>query len=329
MKIDRAKIDRELRWPGRIMSLLFQPRSVAGFRRMARLGARLQKGRHPRDLDVREVDVPRRDGGTLRLVVYRPPGAGDKLPGLLWLHGGGYLLGLPEQDIGTYRRLIAASPCVIVAPDYRLAPDAPYPAALDDGYDALLWLQAHAREFGVRDDQLAVAGMSAGGGLCAALTPYARDRGEVNVAFQLPLYPMIDDRNATESARDNDAPVWNARLNRLAWDAYLGSLRGRDDVPPYAAAARATDWRGLPPTCTFVGDLEPFRDETRAYVANLRAAGVPVAFECYDGAWHGFDVIAPKAAVSRRATGFWIDWYAQAVRQHFAAQPDAQRPTGT
>src|SRR3546814_233257 len=168
---------------------------------------------------------------------------------------------------------------------------------------SLLWLKTHAGELGVRDDQLAVAGMSAGGGLTAALTLLARDRGDVNIAFQIPLYPMIDDRMDSESASDSDAPVWNSASNGIAWKTYLGALFGAD-VPAYAAAARATDYRGLPPTCTFVGDLEPFRDETLRYVENLKAAGVPVAFELFRGAFHGFDVVAPKAAISQRATAF-------------------------
>src|SRR3546814_555172 len=228
-------------------------------------------------------------------------------------------MGTPEQDITTFRRLITAQPCVIVASDYRLGIEAPYPAALDDCHDALLWLKTHAGELGVRDDQLAVAGMSAGGGLTAALTLLARDRGDVNIAFQIPLYPMIDDRMDSESASDSDAPDWNSASNGIAWKTYLGALFGAD-VPAYAAAARATDYRGLPPTCTFVGDLEPFRDETLRYVENLKAAGVPVAFELFRGAFHGFDVVAPKAAISQRATAFWIHWFAQATQTCFAPQ---------
>lgn len=319
VKIGSAMIDRELRWPARIMNLLLGSAKPATFRRMDRLQRRLMAGRKPRDLLAREVRIPRRDGGEQRLVIYQSRQPGERRPAVLWLHGGGYVLGVPEQDVATYRRLIAAGDCVIVAPDYRIAPDAPYPAALEDAYDALLWLKQHAAELGARDDQIAVAGMSAGGGLTAALTLYARDRGEVRIAFQIPLYPMIDDRMSTASASDNHAPVWDSAKNRAAWQLYLGTLHGKN-VPAYAAPARATDYRGLPPTCTFVGDTEPFRDETVAYVENLKAAGVPVAFELYRGAYHGFDVIAPKAAISRRATAFWIDWFAQATRTCFAPQ---------
>jgi acetyl esterase/lipase len=318
MKVRRQMIDRELRWMGALMKLLLRPATPKAFARLARLSKRM-KGGKPADLHCREVMIPRRDGGEQRIVVYRAPHERAGRPAVLWLHGGGYLIGAPEQDVGTYRKLIAAGDCVIIAPDYRLGGEAPYPAALHDSYDALLWVKAHADTLGVRDNQIAVAGASAGGGLTAALTLYARDRGEVRVAFQMPLYPMIDDRMASESARDNDAPVWNSIANRVAWQVYLGALSG-GDVPAYAAPARADDLRGLPPTCTFVGDLEPFRDETLHYVERLKAAGVPVAFELFRGAYHGFDVIAPKAAISRRATAFWLDWFAFAVRHYFAPQ---------
>ncbi|NGY03928.1 alpha/beta hydrolase [Solimonas terrae] len=320
MNIRSDMIDPELRWPARLIGLLLGAPTPAKFRRLNWLNQRLLAGRRPKDLWTTEVRIPRRDGGEQRLVVYRAREARAGRPAVLWLHGGGYAMGVPEQDVTTYRQLIAAGDCVIVAPDYRLSVEAPYPAALHDCHDALLWLKAHAAELGVRDDQIAVAGMSAGGGLTAALSLYARDRGDVQIAFQLPIYPMIDDRAITESARANDAPVWNTAANDVAWRLYLGALHG-GDVPPYAAPARADDLHGLPPTCTFVGDLEPFRDETIAYVERLKAAGVPVAFELYPRAYHGFDVIAPKAAISRAANAFFVGWFKQALRQYFAAQP--------
>ena len=135
----------------------------------------------------------------------------------------------------------------------------------------------------------------------------ARDRGDVRVAFQLPLYPMLDDRNDSESARDNDAPMWNAKHNRLGWDLYLGDLEG-DDVPKYAAPARETDYSNLPPTATFVGDLDPLHDETVAYVEKLRAAGIPVAFEVYEASFHGFDTVA-SSSVAQKAKAFLLEQF--------------------
>jgi acetyl esterase/lipase len=327
MKVGSSLIDRELRWTARLMRLLLGSATPKTFRRLNRLNQLLLKGKQPKDLQVSEVWIPRRDGGQQRLVIYKPLNARSGLPALLWAHGGGYAMGVPEQDIATYRQLIAAAECVIVAADYRLSIDAPYPAALDDCYDALLWLKQHAAGLGVRDDQIGVGGMSAGGGLTAAVTLQARDRGDVQVAFQLPLYPMIDDRMTQPSAVDNNAPVWNSASNHVAWQLYLGALFGKD-VPAYAAPARATDYHGLPPTCTFVGDLEPFRDETLLYVEQLKAAGVPVAFELYSGAYHGFDVVVPKAAISRRANAFLLAWFASAVQHYFAPQRAAAPNNG-
>jgi acetyl esterase/lipase len=262
--------------------------------------------------------VRRPDGSTLRLLVVAPLDRQRDVPGLLWLHGGGYAIGSPDGDLAACRELIGASDCIVVAPDYRLSPVAPYPAALDDCYLALLWLRDNADRLGVRSDQLAVGGESAGGGLTAAVTLAARDRGEVAVAFQMPIYPMIDDR---PPAQENDAPVWDSVTNRSAWRLYLGDLHGHDDVPAYAAPARATEWAGLPPTMTYVGDIEPFHDETVAYVENLRAAGVPVEFEVFPGAWHGFDRIAPTTRISHRAIQFRVRWFRHAVATYRAAQP--------
>jgi acetyl esterase/lipase len=241
-------------------------------------------------------------------------------PGVLWLHGGGYALGSPEQAKIIAKRLIEVSNCVVVAPDYRLSVEAPYPAALEDSYETLLWMKNNAKLLGIRDNQLMVGGDSAGGGLTAALTLYARDKGEVSIAFQMPLYPMLDDRMTSESAKDNNAPVWNSTSNFNGWKLYLGELFGTSKVPYYAAPARAEDYKDLPPTATFVGELEPFRDETIQYVENLRKAGVPVEFEIYKGCYHAFEQMCPKAEVSKKAITFFISSFKYAVEHYFAEQ---------
>jgi acetyl esterase/lipase len=259
----------------------------------------------------------------MRICIFRPLSAKEKgmnQPGVLWLHGGGYALGSPEQSKIYARRFIEESNCVVVAPDYRLSIEAPYPAALEDSYEALLWMKNHAKELRICDNQLMVGGDSAGGGLTAALTLYARDKGEVNIAFQMPLYPMLDDRMTTESAKDNNAPVWNSKSNFNGWKLYLGGLFGTPNVPYYAAAARAEDYSNLPPTATFVGDLEPFRDETVQYVSNLRKAGVPVEFEIYKGCYHGFDQMCPKAEVSKKALDLIVNSFKYAVDHYYAEQ---------
>ena len=338
MRVRSEDIDPALRARARVFRFMSPPnRSEAQLRKGGGLIGLMRHLPGPRGLRVEERWASRPDGSRLRLKVYRArrseagaassagvPAGGipDRpgVPGILWLHGGGYVLGSPEQDSASYMRVIEATGGVIVAPDYRLAPEAPYPAALDDCALALRWLRDNASDLGVRDDQLAVAGNSAGGGLAAALTLRERDLGEVAIAFQMPLYPMLDDRCATASALDNDGPVWDSVTNRNAWKVYLGDLSGTDDVPAYAAPARATDLSGLPPAFTYVGGIEPFRDEVVAYVERLQAAGVPVEFEVVPGAYHGFDVVAPGAPVSRRMLEAQSAWLRMAVRTWFAPQ---------
>jgi acetyl esterase/lipase len=320
MKVTLRMIDPELRLPGVVARALFRP-SLGFFRLARRLDARM------RGADVPGLECEQRwidsldEGVRVRVRVYRSPGAGKDaaLPGVLFLHGGGYAIGSPEQFAAAYELLTQTRDCVIVAPDYRKSLDAPYPAAVNDCYGALLWLKENAAELGVRDDQLIVMGMSAGGGLTAAVSLMARDRGDVRIAHQLPLYPMIDHRMVTESSKDNDAPLWSSRHNRLAWDLYLAGLSA-GEVPTYASPALESDLSDLPPTTTFVGDLDPFLDETVAYVEGLRAAGVAVEFRHYPGCYHGFDAVRPGAKVSREANDFLREQFAFAVDHHFAKQ---------
>lgn len=161
----------------------------------------------------------------------------NRTPGVLWIHGGGYVMGIAGMVFfSRAMNLVKKYGAVVVSPAYRLAEEAPYPAALEDCYSALKFLKDHADELGIDSSRIMVGGESAGGGLAAALCMLARDRGEVNISFQMPLYPMLDDRD-TDSSRDNRAPIWNTRRNHWAWKKYLGALWGKD-VPAYAAPAR-------------------------------------------------------------------------------------------
>lgn len=321
MRVTTRSIDPELRLAGLAARLLLRPSQR--FFRLVRHVDRRMHGADAPGLECEQRWVDSLDEGVrVRVRLYRPRGRSGRspLPGVLFLHGGGYAIGSPEQFAPVYRMLLETRDCVIVAPDYRKSLEAPYPAALHDCYGTLRWLQAHAAELGVRDDQLLVMGMSAGGGLTAAVSLLARDRGEVRIAHQLPLYPMIDHRMVTASSRDNDAPVWSSRHNRIAWDLYLAGLADAE-VPKYASPALEADLAGLPPTTTFVGELDPFLDETVAYAEGLRAAGVPVELRRYPRCYHGFDMIRPGARVSREANQFLRDRFAFAVDHDFAKQP--------
>ncbi|MBR3766907.1 MAG: alpha/beta hydrolase [Clostridia bacterium] len=271
-----------------------------------------------RGVNYEQKYISREDGSCLRICVYTPEEAKENVPGLLWIHGGGFALGAPEQDFSFIEAFVKASGCVVVAPDYLNSPDAPFPAAFDDCYSALLWLKENGKDYGMRDDQIFVGGNSAGGGLCAAVTLKARDTGDVNIAFQMPLYPMLDDRMITESSQNNDAPIWNTKSNLLAWQLYLGELFGTDDVPKYAAPAREEDYAGLPPTLTYIGTIEPFWDETNIYVENLKAAGVEVMFKTFEGCFHGFDLFS-FTTPAKQARQFLIDGFMYAVDNYTAA----------
>jgi len=247
----------------------------------------------------------------IRVRIYEPTVRNEKLPGLLWIHGGGFVVGNPEMNDDLCQCFVTEANCVVVSVDYRLAPENPFPAPLEDCYAALKWFFENADGLGVDPSRLAVAGNSAGGGLTAAVSLLARDRQGPPIAFQMPLYPMIDDRNTTPSSFEiTDKRVWNRELNIKAWAMYLGTNH-KGEVSPYAAPARATDLSGLPPTYTCVGDLDPFRDETIDYVARLSQAGVPTEFHLYPGCFHGFDVFIPQAEVSKRA----VTQYVQALKR--------------
>jgi acetyl esterase/lipase len=317
MRITRDMVDKDLRGRhavGRIIASVFHTRwfSLLVFR----FSGALLRGKNIRGLVCWERHIPsRNDGPPIRVRIYRPSAAAGPLPVMLYFHGGGYVHGVPEQFGSSIKDFIETEPCIIVAPDYRKAVQWPYPAAFDDCYDTLLWIRDHAVSLGGRADRFIVSGHSAGGGLAAAVSLKATDTGDATIAFQMPLYPMIDDRRNSASAVGNNAPVWDEKANRLAWSRYLD---GVENVTPYAAPARCTDYTKLPPTITFVGSLEPFRDETKTYVEKLRRANVPVEFEIFDGAFHGFDLMVPDAPISRRANRFLMENFRKFVRRYFS-----------
>ena len=257
--------------------------------------------------------------GALQLLILRPekPQPREKTPGILWIHGGGYATGMAGMIyMSRALPLVKKYGAVVVTPEYRLSGKAPYPAALEDCYAALKFLKENADTLGCNPNQLMVGGESAGGGLTAALCMYARDRGEINIAFQMPLYPMMDDRD-TPSSRDNHGITWNTRRNHAAWKLYL---RGTDERPPYAVPARQTDYRNLPPAYTFVGDQEPFYCETLTYIENLQKAGVPAKVDVYHTGFHAFDMLTPFRKLSRRAVKEFEKQYLYAAEHYFAPQ---------
>lgn len=236
------------------------------------------------------------------VLVYRPAGTDAALPCIFHIHGGGYVLGAIDAQEVQHRTMAATLGCVLVTVDYRLAPETVFPGAVEDCHAALSWLFASADWLGVDAARIGVMGESAGGGLAASLALLARDRGEIRLAFQHLIYPMIDDRTCV---RPDPHPhtgefIWTAHNNRFGWAALLGVEPGSDGVSPYAAAARADDLTGLPPSYIATGGLDLFLDEDLDYAARLMRAGVPVELHVYPGGFHGFD-FDPVAEISARA----------------------------
>lgn len=262
--------------------------------------------------------------GSIPTLLLSPKCAPVNAAGVLWLHGGGYIVGMKEMiHMSRAVDLVKKYGAVVLSPGYRLALQAPYPAAIDDCYASLLYLKANAAALGVRSDQLMVGGESAGGGLCAAVCIRARDEGTVNVAFQMPLYPMLDDRD-TETSCDNHGRIWNTRRNHLAWRLYLRRA-DRAHLSPYAAPARLADFSGLPPAYAFVGDGEPFYAEAVRYFGLLRAAGVPAELDVYHTDMHAFDMMDPDAVLSLQAAECFNRHFADAQSRFFAPQPENRR----
>ncbi len=243
------------------------------------------------------------------LRVHRPVDAVGALPCIVWMHGGGLVLGNEEQDDPRFDRWCVRHHMMAVSIWYRLAPETPFPGPIEDCYAGLRYVADHAGELGVDVDRIGIGGASAGGGLAAALALLARDQGGPTITSQLLIYPMIDDRQVTESSTW-DVPIWPPSSNAFGWTSYLGDAKGTKGVSPYAAAARAEDLSGLPPAIIVVGALDGFADENIDYARRLNHAGVPVEFHLYPGAPHGFDALLPRSAVARLAKADiarWID----------------------
>ncbi|WP_019912094.1 alpha/beta hydrolase [Paenibacillus sp. HW567] len=262
---------------------------------------------------ITERELPVAGSSLISVRIYEPVQRnGTALPALLWTHGGGYVLGHPSGEDALCQSFVKAAGCVVVSPDYRLAPEHPYPAAIEDCYAALIWLAGFDNELNIDLTRIAVGGASAGGGLAAALALMARDKGGPSLCFQMPLYPMLDERNVTPSSHEiTDPAVWNRANNLAAWEMYLGGPAG-DHVSPYAAPSRSNNLTGLPPAYTCIGQLDPFRDETIEYVARLAQAGVDVEFHLYPGGYHGFEHVVPNAEVSKRARTDYVNALARA-----------------
>lgn len=257
------------------------------------------------DVVIEHCDVPGPAGSPdVHVILYRPVNVDGPLPVFLNIHGGGYLFG-SAADMGAANvRTAAELGCLVASPEYRLAPETRAPGAVEDCYAVLLWLHGRARDLGLDRTRFAIGGMSAGGGLAAALGLLTRDRGEIELCFQMLIYPMLDDRTAMRTNADDNPVtgefVWTRAANRFGWEALLGHEVGKVDVSPYAVPARAGDLARLPSTYITIGMLDLFLEENIAYAHRLIAAGVPTELHIIPGAYHGFE-LAQSARLTRRS----------------------------
>jgi acetyl esterase/lipase len=231
-------------------------------------------------------------------------------PGIYHTHGGGMIIGDRFTGIEGILEWVELFDAVAVSVEYRLAPEDPDPALIDDCYAGLVWMADHADELGFDPARLIIAGASAGGGLCAGTALMARDKGGPELAGQVIIYGMLDDRNETVSSHQIDGiGVWDRGSNDTGWDAYLGDRRKTDAVSIYAAPSRATDLSGLPPAYIDCGSAEVFRDEDVAYASTIWACGGVAELHVWPGGFHGFDMMAPHAAVAiamRQTRTAWV-----------------------
>jgi acetyl esterase/lipase len=255
------------------------------------------------DITAGEIHVESAFGAKpIRVLTYRPVKSDNPLPTVLHIHGGGFVMGAPEMK-DVENRLLAAEPgCAIYSVDHRLAPEAPHPAPLEDIYSVFTWLHANALQLGLDPARIGVKGESGGGGFAAGVALYARDQNGPKFAFQHLTYPMIDDRTAVRKDLHPHVGefVWTQKNNYFGWRSLLGREPGDADVSPYAAAARAADVSGLPPTYISVGGLDLFLEENMTYADRLSRAGVPVEFHMYPRTYHGF-YQATNARVTKQA----------------------------
>jgi len=312
MEVTKEMYDKELQAQyGQFRTLVAMNSKKLGLKIMNSL-VRFTKGQKVKEAvnETHSVSSSDTKGHKIRTRSFRPLGTEvEVLPAMLYCHGGGYMMGIPEMANTFYADVLKKRKIAIFSPDYRLSQKDPYPSGFNDCYDVLLWMKENAEELKIDPEKIIIAGHSAGGGMAAAVTLKARDTNDVKPVFQMPIYPMLDHRMVTESSQMKGSTMWDADINARAWGLYHRNIEG--PIPTYASPALNEDYTGFPPTISFVADLEPFYDENVAYIEALKEASVPVKFEVFKGGYHGFEVGSPDAEISKRANDFQLDAFAE------------------
>ncbi len=297
MKDNYSKIHPELQQVAKKSpSITFSKMNIWLFRLLISLAP---TPKAPENILVENIFITGQDDRTkIRLRIYKPKSIAAPTPVLLWLHGGGYVMGQPEMDDLGCAQYVRELGITIVSVDYRYAPKHPFPAGLEDSYSALKWVESHSQQLGIDAKRIAIGGASAGGGLAAALVQLAHDRQEIKPIFQLLVYPMLDDRTVLRAdIDDSNSPAWNQKSNRFGWESYLGKKCGAEDVPAYSVPARREDLSGLPQAWIGVGTVDVFHDEDVAYAQRLKERGIECELYIVPGAFHGFDVFDPQVPI--------------------------------
>ena len=265
------------------------------------------------ELEERQIPGPA-EAPDLSVLIVRPARGQGPWPGVYHTHGGGMVLGTNRSGVDELAQWVDEVGVVVVSVEYRLAPEHPHPAPVEDCYAGLVWTGAHCEELGIDPSRLITAGTSAGGGLAAGTALMARDRGGPRLSHQMLMCPMLDDRCITPSSQElNGEGTWDRTSNVVAWTALLGETRGGPGVSPYAAPARAEDLSDLPATFIDVGSVDTFRDEAIDYAARLSRAGVSVELHLWPGGFHGFDEVAPDTGLGHAARAARLGYVRRAV----------------
>lgn len=308
MAFDRKVVDKKLRATGDVLNFIVPYYTKPKMKIINSFARVIFRGKRPLDVktEYSQVFVLREDQSKLRVCVYsNKQTLTQKSVALIWFHGGGFAMNVPEQDYVFFKNLIKKYNVVVFAPDYTKSTEKPFPAAFEDAKKTLEFVKNHAENFGVSADSIFVGGDSAGGGLAFALSLYARDVGDDSISYVISIYPMINHKH-TQTSKDNNMPIWNTRSNEEAWKMYIGDFDKTDPYFKYASPSVEEDYSNLPPVFTYVGTEDPFYAETIEMIAKLKSAGVPVSFKIFEGCYHGFDIACPLAPKSKEAKQFLI-----------------------
>lgn len=317
MKIQKEMIDKDYRIGLRLSKIILNP-TIKRYKQINKINSRLINKPLKKFISKQVFIKDKNSNNKIRVRVYMRKNHNHNCPGIIYLHGGGFVLNYPENSHGEIKHILNSIDCVVVAPDYTRSIDKPYPAALNDCYQSLLWMKENSDKLGFNKNQIFTMGKSAGGNLAISLSLLARELKQVSIAFQFPISPMLDDRMSSSSMKDHDGPIWNEAQNRFAWDLYL---KGIEDVDIFASPARCKDLSNLPPTSSYIGDLDPFLDETKILFNRLSKFNIENNLKVFNGVYHGFIHVNPVAPKTIEAKDFITKELIKAKENYFKEQP--------